>query len=171
MEFRKSVKSDIPEIMGIIKQAQDYFKEKNIDQWQNGYPNEEVINNDIENEESYVMIKDDKIVATTVISFKEESCYENIIDGKWLTSGDYGVIHRIAVGKTYKGLGLSHKIIKYAEKICLEKGVPSIKVDTHEDNIPMQSLLKKNGFEYCGVVYLEDGGKRVAFEKNFSTEV
>ena len=67
MEFRKSVKSDIPEIMGIIKQAQDYFKEKNIDQWQNGYPNEEVINNDIENEESYVMIKDDKIVATTVI--------------------------------------------------------------------------------------------------------
>ena len=39
MEFRKSVKSDIPEIMGIIKQAQDYFKEKNIDQWQNGYPN------------------------------------------------------------------------------------------------------------------------------------
>ncbi|WP_455935229.1 hypothetical protein [Haemophilus sp.] len=54
MEFRKSVKSDIPEIMGIIKQAQDYFKEKNIDQWQNGYPNEEVINNDIENEESYV---------------------------------------------------------------------------------------------------------------------
>ena len=47
MEFRKSVKSDIPEIMGIIKQAQDYFKEKNIDQWQNGYPNEEVINNDM----------------------------------------------------------------------------------------------------------------------------
>ena len=48
MEFRKSVKSDIPEIMGIIKQAQDYFKEKNIDQWQNGYHNEEVKNNEIE---------------------------------------------------------------------------------------------------------------------------
>ena len=26
---------------------------------------------------------------------------------------------------------------------------------------------KKNGFEYCGIVYLEDGGKRVAFEKTF----
>lgn len=37
----------------------------------------------------------------------------------------------------------------------------------HEDNILMQSLLKKNGFEYCGIVYLEDGGKRVAFEKTF----
>lgn len=167
MEFRKSVKSDIPQIMSIVKQAQAYFKEQNIDQWQNGYPNEEVINNDIKNEDSYVIIKEDEIVATTVVSFDKESSYKNIIDGKWLTNGDYGVIHRVAVNNNYKGLGLSHKIIKYAEELCLEKGVHSIKVDTHEENIPMQSLLKKNGFEYCGVIYLEDGGKRVAFEKTF----
>ena len=166
MEFRKSVKSDIPKIMNIIKQAQSYFKNQNIDQWQNGYPNENVINNDIENKESYVMIKDNEIIATTVISFNKESVYENIIDGKWLTNGEYGVIHRIAIDNTYKGLGLSHKIIKYTEKTCLEKGVCSIRVDTHEDNILMQSLLKKNGFKYCGIIYLEDGGKRVAFEKN-----
>ncbi len=163
MEFRKSVKSDIPKIMSIIKQAQAYFKEQNIDQWQNGYPNEEVINNDIKNGESYVMINNDEILATTVISFDEELAYKNIIDGKWLTNGYYGVIHRVAVDNSYKGLGLSHKIIKYAEGICLEKGVHSIKIDTHEENIPMQSLLKKNGFEYCGIIYLEDGGKRVAF--------
>lgn len=167
MEFRKSVKSDIPQIMSIVKQAQAYFKEQNIDQWQNGYPNEEVINNDIKNEDSYVIIKEDEVVATTVVSFDKESSYKNIIDGKWLTNGDYGVIHRVAVNNTYKGLGLSHKIIKYAQELCLEKGVHSIKVDTHEENIPMQSLLKKNGFEYCGVIYLEDGGKRVAFEKTF----
>ena len=48
MILKKSVKSDIPRIMDIIKQAQSYFKDQNIDQWQNGYPNEEVINNDIE---------------------------------------------------------------------------------------------------------------------------
>ena len=33
------------------------------------------------------------------------------------------------------------------------------------EDIPMQNLLKKNGFSYCGVIYLEDGGKRIAFEK------
>ena len=43
MEFRKSTKSDITKIMDIVKQAQAYFKEQNIDQWQNNYPNEEVI--------------------------------------------------------------------------------------------------------------------------------
>ena len=54
MEFRKSTKSDVIKIMEIVKQAQEYFKSQGIDQWQNGYPNEEVINNDIENGESDV---------------------------------------------------------------------------------------------------------------------
>ena len=145
MNFRKSTKSDVSKIMEIVKQAQEYFKSQGIDQWQNNYPNDEVINNDINNGESYVMLDGDDIVATTVISFAKEKSYENILDGKWITNGDYGVIHRIAVENTHKGKGL----------------------DTHEDNILMQSLLKKNGFEYCGIVYLEDGGKRVAFEKTF----
>ena len=153
--------------MEIVKQAQEYFKSQGIDQWQNNYPNDEVINNDINNGESYVMLDGDDIVATTVISFAKEKSYENILDGKWITNGDYGVIHRIAVENAHKGKGLSHKIIKYAEEVCKQNNIHSIKVDTHEDNILMQSLLKKNGFEYCGIVYLEDGGKRVAFEKTF----
>ena len=167
LALRYTKLEDIERVMEIIKQAQQYFKEKGINQWQNGYPNEEVINNDIENGESYVMLDENNIIATTVISFTKEKSYENILDGKWITNGDYGVIHRIAVDNTHKGKGLSHKIIKYAEEVCKQNNIHSIKVDTHEDNILMQSLLKKNGFEYCGIVYLEDGGKRVAFEKTF----
>ena len=51
MEFRKSRKSDIKEIINIIEEAQSYFKANGIDQWQNGYPNEESIMNDIESDE------------------------------------------------------------------------------------------------------------------------
>ena len=156
MNFRKSTKSDVSKIMELVKQAQEYFKSQGIDQWQINYPNDEVINNDINNGESYVMLDGDDIVATTVISFAKEKSYENILDGKWITNGDYGVIHRIAVENAHKGKGLSHKIIKYAEEVCKQNNIHSIKVDTHEDNILMQSLLKKNGFEYCGIVYLED---------------
>ena len=72
MEFRKSIKSDVSRIMEIIRQAQEYFKLQGINQWQNNYPNKEVINNDIDNGQSYVMLKDNNIVATTVVSFKEE---------------------------------------------------------------------------------------------------
>ncbi|MBE6088669.1 MAG: GNAT family N-acetyltransferase [Clostridium beijerinckii] len=165
MEFRKAVETDINYIMSIIKQAQDYFKEQGIDQWQNNYPNLETIRNDIANKHSYILLKDNNIVATAAVSFDGEKTYNSIYEGEWITNNEYAVIHRIAVDNTYKGLGLSSKIIKNVEELCLSKGVHSIKIDTHEENISMQKLLKKNKFQYCGVIYLEDGNKRIAFER------
>ena len=155
MEFRKAVETDIDDIMNIIKQAQAYFKEQGIDQWQNNYPNPETIRNDIANKHSYILLKDNNIVATAAVSFDGEKTYNSIYEGEWITNNEYAVIHRIAVDNTYKGLGLSSKIIKNVEELCLSKGVHSIKIDTHEENISMQRLLKKNKFQYRGVIYLE----------------
>ena len=165
MKFQKSVEADIRSIMKIIKQAQDYFKEQGIDQWQNNYPNPDTIKNDINKEEGYVLIEDNEILGTAAVSFKGEKTYDNIYDGKWLGNEKFVVIHRIAVNSNLKGKGLAGEIIKNVEKLCLDKNVHSIKMDTHEDNISMQNSLKKNGFKYCGVIYLEDKSKRIAFEK------
>ena len=41
----------------------------------------------------------------------------------------------------------------------------NLKIDTHENNVVMQNLLKKNGFTYCGRIYVDDGGERLAFQK------
>ena len=54
MEFRKSTKSDVIKIMEIVKQAQEYFKSQGIDQWQNGYPNADIIIEDIISGQAYV---------------------------------------------------------------------------------------------------------------------
>lgn len=166
MEFRKSIKSDLDNIMIIIKEAQKYFKENNIDQWQDNYPNEETILNDINNETSYVLVKDNNIVATASISFEEEKTYKNI-DGNWLTNDRYVVIHRIAVSNDYKGLRLSSTILDNAKALALKNSIHSIKIDTHKDNKAMQRVLKKNNFTYCGIIYLEDNSERIAFEKTF----
>ena len=166
MKLRKSTKEDINEIMKIIKQAQDYFKSQNIDQWQNNYPNTKTIENDIDRNESYVLLKDNKIVATSMITFEGESSYERIYEGKWLTDGEkYAVIHRIAVDDNLKGYGLSGEIIKRVEILCKENNIHSIRIDTHEQNISMKNTLKKNNFKYCGVIFLADNSKRIAFEK------
>lgn len=168
MEFRKSEKSDINNIMNIIKQAQDYFKEQGINQWQNNYPSNETIHNDINQNISYVLLKDNDVVATAAVSFDGEKTYDTIYDGEWVSNGAYAVIHRIAVNNNYKGMGLSSKIINEVEELCIKNNVNSIKIDTHEANISMQSLLRKNNFKYCGKITLEDGAKRIAFEKVLS---
>ena len=165
MKFRKTHIDDIDDIMKIIDQAQRYFKENGIDQWQNNYPNKDVIINDLNNDESYVLADEEKVIATAAISFNGENTYDTIYDGKWISNNKYAVIHRIAVDNNYKGKGISTRIIKEVEGLCIDKKVNSIKVDTHEDNISMQNLLKKNDFKYCGVIYLKDNSKRIAFEK------
>lgn len=167
MEFRKSTKADIDDIMKIIKQAQEYFKQNGIDQWQNNYPNKEVIEKDIENEYGHVLLKDGKIVATVSISFDKEENYNEIYNGKWITNKEYATVHRVAVDNRYKGLGLSYEIFKKIEDLCIEKNIHSIKVDTHKDNISMQRMLEKSDFKYCGIIYVEDKSERIAFEKIF----
>ena len=101
--------SDVPFIMGIINDAQKYLASLNIDQWQDGYPDETQIKLDIKNNDSYlVLIESNQIIGTTVFTIKKEPTYQNI-DGNWITPEDakYGVIHRLAVGDDYRKLGLA----------------------------------------------------------------
>ncbi len=100
---------------------------------------------------------------------EKKDVYENMKEGKWLSDGEYAVIHRIAVSEKNKNKGVSGEILKELEKICIEKGIYSIKIDTHEDNEPMKGFLKKNGFLLCGIIYLDMepdlNAKRITFEK------
>ena len=167
MEFRKAAASDIEGIIKIIKQAQDYFKENGVNQWQNNYPNIETIKQDIKNGYGYVLEDNGEIIGTVAVSFDGEKTYDVIYDGEWLSNGEYAVIHRMAVSNSHKGKGLSSMIMKYIEEICLDRNVHSIKIDTHDGNISMQRVIKKNDFKYCGIIYVDDKSRRLAFEKVF----
>lgn len=165
MNFRIAKASDKDKIMEIIKQAQEYLKIKGVDQWQDNYPNLNIIKEDIDKRKSYVLEENGTIVATVAVSFNDEKTYDKIYNGKWITENDYAVIHRIAVANNYKGKRISSEILAHIEKMCLQKNVHSIKVDTHEQNESMRKMLSNNGFRYCGIIYLENGNERVAYEK------
>lgn len=165
MNFRRTEIKDIDRALEIIEDAKFYFKENGIDQWQNGYPNREAIISDMEKGDSYVIEEDSQIIGTSAISFGNESNYDVIYDGKWITDGKYGVVHRVAVDSNIKGKGLGSKVFKYAEELALKLGINSIRVDTHRENIPMQRLIEKNDFIYCGIILVEDGTERLAYEK------
>ena len=165
MKLRKTEEKDLIQIMEIIKSAQGYLKENGVDQWQDGYPSSQDIKSDIIKGDSYVLVKDDQVIGTAYIAFEEEQDYNNIYDGEWLTLKTYAVIHRIAVSDKERGGAAASKIIKEVTKMCCDKGVESIKIDTHRDNLTMQRFLKKMGFHYCGIIYLRDGSERFAYER------
>ncbi len=167
MKLRKATETDIKSIMNIVKQAQYYFKENGINQWQNNYPNIETIKNDIKNGYAYVLEDNGQVLGTVAVSFDGEKTYDTIYDGQWLSNNKYAVIHRMAVDNNCKGKGLSEVIMKYIKNLCLEKDIHSIKIDTHEENKSMQRVIAKNDFKYCGIIYVDDKSSRMAFEKLF----
>ena len=165
MNFRKAENSEISEIMKIIKAAQNYLKKEGIDQWQNNYPNSDTIKEDIKNDNSYLITKEQQIIATAAIIFGDDSTYHYIEDGDWIADGKYGVIHRAAVLEEYKGQGIMAEIFKETYRLGKNKNVKSIRIDTHLENFAMQRAIEKENFEYCGIIYTRDGSKRRAYEK------
>jgi len=126
LKFQKAVKADLNSIMNIVRQAQSYFKDHEINQWQDNYPNLETIINDIKINTVYVLLKENIVVGIATVIFGLEKNYEYIYNGEWVNNAEYVVIHRMAIDPNYKGIGLSSIIIKNIEQICLEKGIHSI---------------------------------------------
>lgn len=166
MKLRKTRETDRTEVLKIYDQAKAYFKSQGIDQWQDGYPDEECLTADMEDGISYVVEENGAVIATAVIMVGKDACYDVIEDGEWLSHAEeYGVIHRVAVAEDKKGNGLGVWLLNRAEGMCRARGARYMRMDTHEDNLSMQRLLLKCGYQSCGIVYVEDGTKRIAFEK------
>ena len=87
----------------------------------------------------------------------DDPTYAYIEDGQWPNSKPYGTIHRIGTD------GTIHGAVKAARDYALQF-TDEVRADTHEDNKPMQHTLAKNGFVRCGVIYLEDGAPRIAYQ-------
>jgi GNAT superfamily N-acetyltransferase len=154
----------IEDIMKIIEQAKRRMKERGLDQWQDGYPDEAAIRNDKRKHQGHIFMKGAYPAAYAAIVFDKDPYYEKI-DGQWLSDGEpYIAVHRIAVADEFLGLGMARHILKYAEKRARLRNVRWFRIDTHHDNLPMRNLIRDFGFTFCGVVQVRDG-KRMAYEK------
>lgn len=167
--FRKAEIKDIPEILSIYDDAKKSLKSDGVDQWQDGYPNENTLIEDIKKGISYLIEKNGEVAATGVLDFSIEPTYKNIYEGNWLIENEtYGTVHRLAVKEKEKQNKLGLKIMNEFIKITKEKGIRSIKIDTHEMNKKMNAFIKRLGFKYCGIIHLvenpEDKDLRLAYE-------
>jgi len=168
MKIKLSTLENIPEIMTIIKDAKELLASLKIDQWQNGYPNAAQVEQDILKGESYVVLSDEnQVIATSMFTTNKEPTYQIIEEGSWKVdeSKNYGVIHRMAIKKEYRKQGLATLLFDKFHQQLKSKNIQSLKIDTHEENLGMQALIKKIGYQYCGIIYTNYGAKRLAFEK------
>ena len=167
MQERIADLGDVSQIMNVIRDAQEFLKEQGVDQWQDGFPDEATIKDDIKYLQSYVFVEEDEIIGFMAINFGEEPSYQTIYDGAFqCNTKQYATIHRTAINKKYRGKGLSIRMFFLAEQLANKHEMDSIRMDTHRNNQLMQHLAVKYGYEYCGVIKLERSNmERIVYEK------
>ncbi len=166
MIIRKADYGDIPRMGELYDEARASLRALGVDQWQDGYPNEETARRDIEEGIAHVVTENGAVIATAAVYVGHEPTYDEIYGGEWeLDDLSYGIIHRIAVAPEAKNTGVASMIMDYCAELAAIAGAISARCDTHEDNRPMRHTLEKNGYVRRGVIYLKSGAPRAAYEK------
>ena len=155
--IRRASLADMERILEIYAIARKFMADNgNPTQWKDGYPQREMLEEDIRLERLYVVEAHD-IRGVFMFTLGDDPTY-TYIEGAWSSTEPYGVIHRIAVARP--GQGIIAKIFDWALAQC-----PNLRIDTHVDNAPMRRALEKYGFQYCGIIRIFNGDERIAFHK------
>lgn len=154
----KAEYDDLDRIAEIFSGARKRMKEAgNPDQWKDDRPSMDLVKKDIDEGNFYVVRDGEKIVGVFAFVIGIDPTYLEI-EGSWIDDAPYGTIHRIASDGSAKGV--FRAVLDYVEQFGVD-----IRIDTHKDNKAMLHVIVQNGFQRCGIIIVDDGSERIAFQK------
>ena len=158
LNIRNAVIADFERIMEIYSYAQDYMiRNGNPTQWGHFYPEPALVQSDIRQNVCKVIYDEKGIHGVFALFEGADPTYAHIENGHWLNDEPYVTIHRLA------GDDQVHGLFQCAAGYC--KNISrNIRMDTHANNQTMQRLIEKNGFSKCGIIHVEDGSPRIAYQ-------
>lgn len=159
MKIRKAIVSDLQAVSRIYEQARRFMAESgNPGQWGDSHPPLELLIEDIAEDRLYVCEEGWDILGVFAYIRGEDPTYAVIEDGSWHSDEPYGTLHRVAGAPGTSG------ILRAAVDFAMEN-MPYVRIDTHENNIPMRNAVEKCGFRKCGRIYVDDGSPRIAYDR------
>ena len=158
MNIEKATARDLAEILRVYAAARAYMSAHgNATQWGTTYPPEEIICDDIAKGNLYLCVENGKIHGVFAFIEGADPTYAVIEQGAWPDNRPYNVMHRMASDGEVRGIG------KAALDFCKAHS-ENVRADTHKDNVTMQNMLAKNGFVPCGIIHVENGSERIAYQ-------
>ena len=143
--------SDLSDILAITKACAAFMITKGIYQWNEHYPSKQVFLNDIEQKELYVLLHENSVIGTVVVSTYMDDEYIPI---KWLTKNKNNIyIHRLAVHPNFQGNGYAQKLMAFAENYARQSSFTSIRLDTFSQNKGNQKFYEARGYQKLGDIF------------------
>lgn len=148
MEYKLGTLQDLDSICLLIKEAIFEMEKNGIYQWDDIYPAREDFEEDIRNNNLYVVFEKDFLVAFYVISGECDEQYNN---AEWRYEADSAyILHRFCVSPKVQNRGIGKKVLQHIEQQIKDMGYKSVRLDAFIQNPFAQRLYRHNGYESRG---------------------
>lgn len=148
IKYRLGTNEDLAEICDIYKSAIKLMNSKEIYQWDNIYPNKDILKCDIDKKELFVGIIGGIIAVIYVLN---KDCDKEYINGNWKNkNASYYIVHRLCVNPVFQNCGLGKETMKHIESDLKKNGIESIRLDAFINNPYALKLYRKMGYEVVG---------------------
>jgi ribosomal protein S18 acetylase RimI-like enzyme len=164
MIIRKANKTDLQNIMKMYKSCVTGMVKNGIDQWDDAYPNTEIISEDLNAGTYYVAEMDETIIGGINIDNNQDDTYLHL---DWEDKSDsFLVVHRLGVKEEFWNKKIGKNMMLFSEKLVIEKGLKSIRLDTYSGNPKAMEFYRRLGYSELGTIDLKaDKDKYYCFEK------
>ena len=131
------------------------MNDNNIHQWDDLYPNQEIIREDILNSQMYLGMIEGQIASIFVVNQQSDPEYKN---GNWKYDGSsYAVVHRLCVDPAFQKTGVGTKTMQIIENIQKKAGISAIRLDAFSLNPNALRMYEKLGYLKAGEVTWRTG--------------
>lgn len=168
--MRTATTNDIPDMMRVIASARKFLGDQGIPQWQGTYPDQAAIEQDIATGIGRVLVVDGKVAGLAALVVGPDPHYLRIDGEGWLADVPYLAVHRFALDGSIRGKQLSRVFLSNIMSEAYRRGFTDLRVDTHAQNVIMQHAITGMGFDFRGIVYMDEPvPERNAYEVRLTT--
>jgi ribosomal protein S18 acetylase RimI-like enzyme len=149
MDIDRAAPDDLLNILEVFATAIREMRSQGIFQWDEVYPNADVIENDVAAGSLYVIRDESRIVACVTFDTTPSPEWSGV---QWRYQEPALIVHRLCVHPERQGKGLARRLMDFAESAARERGFASIRLDTYIGNPRAVRLYEERGYTRAGQV-------------------
>jgi ribosomal protein S18 acetylase RimI-like enzyme len=150
--FRKALLTDENDILSIYESVKEKGKIDGTSDWDEDYPNQEILKEDLKNEQAYVLISNEKIIAAITMIEEDEPGIQSL---PWVKAKACFLV-RLCVSPEYQGKGIGEKMMRKISKYAKDKGFEATHHLAAIVNEAANRLYERMGYRNLGMIHMYD---------------
>jgi ribosomal protein S18 acetylase RimI-like enzyme len=148
--------ADLDDVLEVLNETARWLTSRGINQWVDGFPRQ-LVAADISRGEVYLARRERRAVGTFTLQWSDELFWPGAV-------GEAGYIHRIAVRREARGLGV--ELLQMAERVTASSGRKSLRLDCFAGNDALCAYYERAGFARRGDIEVDGRADPTVPESN-----